>query len=80
MPARKSRPQPPCHLIPPAEMFDHVLPGPLMLHGDKPFDQRVEIAWRRLQAQFHEDEQAQMRELLGQRIASSNWHASHHQE
>lgn len=60
----KNRSNPPCHLIPPAEMFDRVLPGPLMLHADKPLEQRVEIAWRRLTAQFYEQEQSQMRKVL----------------
>lgn len=51
-------------LIPPAEMFGRVLPGPLMLHGDKPFEQRVDIAWRRLQGQFNDDEQHRLMVLL----------------
>lgn len=50
--------------IPPAEMFNRVLPGPLMLHADKPFEQRVEIAWRRLVCQFHDDEQPRLRQML----------------
>lgn len=69
MPARKSQSQSPCHLIPPAEMFNRVLPGPLMLHADKPFEQRVEIAWRRLVCQFHDDEYEQMREVLRELLA-----------
>ena len=64
MPARKSPPQPACHLIPPTELFDRVLPEPLMLHGDKPFEQRVDIAWRRLQGQFNDDEQPRLHQML----------------
>ena len=58
------QPASPRQLIPPAEMFSHVLPGPLVLHADKPFEQRVEIAWRRLQGQFNDDEQPRLLQIL----------------
>jgi hypothetical protein len=34
-------------LIPPAEMFDRVLPGRFIPHADLPFEERVERAWNR---------------------------------
>jgi hypothetical protein len=51
-------------LIPPAEMFERALPGPFVLDAELPFDERVERAWRRLKAGFHEDEHERLRQVL----------------
>lgn len=51
-------------LIPPGEMFGRVLPGCISLHADKPFEQRVEMAFTRLKAQFAEHEQKRLRQML----------------
>ena len=53
-------PIPPDHgigLIPPAELWGRVLTtGSRPIDAHLPFDERVERAWRRLKAGFHEDE------------------------
>jgi hypothetical protein len=56
-------------LIPPAELWGRVLAtGPLVPDAVLPFEERVERAWRRLTAGFHEDEHERLREVLGQKI------------
>jgi hypothetical protein len=68
----KSGPNIPDHgpgLIPPAELWGRVLtPGPRPIDADLPFEKRVERAWRRLAAGFHEDEHERLWEVLGQKI------------
>jgi hypothetical protein len=69
----KTGPAAPDHgpgLIRPAEMFERALPGPFMLDADLPFEERVERAWRRLKAGFHEDEHERLREALVEQCAA----------
>jgi|688.fasta_scaffold49459_3 hypothetical protein len=70
----KARTKPPladgtCGLIPPAEMFDRVLPGRLIIGADLPFEERVERALRHIEVtRFTEDEYERLREVLGEVI------------
>ncbi len=59
-------------LIPPAELWGRVLTaGPGVIDADLPFEERVERAWRRLTAGFHEDEHERLWEVLVQLNASN---------
>jgi hypothetical protein len=52
-------------LIPLAELWGRVLTtGPLVPDAVLPFEERVERAWRRLKAGFHEDEHERLREVF----------------
>lgn len=60
-------------IIPPAEMFDRILPGRLIIDADRPFEERVERALRHIEAtRFTEDEHERLREALVERITASN--------
>jgi hypothetical protein len=68
----KRNPEPPGHLIPPAEMFDRVLPGRIIIDADLSFEERVERAWRRLKSQFHENEHERLQEAIRGLLANQN--------
>ena len=56
-------------LIPPDQIFDRVLShGPIIPDAHLPFEERVERAWRRLMAGFHEHERERLREVLNQKL------------
>ena len=56
-------------LIPPDQIFGRVLShGPIIPDADLPFEERVERAWRRLMAGFHEHERERLREVLNQKL------------
>ncbi len=58
-------------LIPPAELWGRVLnTGPGAIDADLSFEERVERAWRRLKAGFHEDEHKRLREVLVEQCAA----------
>lgn len=58
-------------LVPPAEMFDRILPGRLVIDAHLPFEERVERALHHIEAtRFTEDEHERMRELIVMRITS----------
>ena len=55
--------------IPPHEMFNAPLPGRLILHHDRPFEERVELAWQWAKAtRFLAEEHEGLREVLAARI------------
>lgn len=55
--------------IPPHEMFNRPLPGRLILHHDRPFEERVELAWQWVKlTRFLEEEHERLREVLAARI------------
>jgi hypothetical protein len=60
-------------LVPPAEMFDRVLPGRLVIDADLPFEERVDRALRHIETtRFTEDEHERLWELIVEMITSGN--------
>lgn len=58
-------------LVPPAEMFDRILPGRLVIDAHLPFEERVERALRHIElTRFTEDEHERLWELIVMRITS----------
>lgn len=56
-------------LIPPHEMFGHLLPGRFIPDADSAFEERTERAWEHVNAtRFTSDEYASLREALVRKI------------
>jgi hypothetical protein len=73
-PRRRPRQEdPPCQLIPPAEMFGRPIPGRLILDAHLPFEERVARAWAWIRAnKFQEDEHDRLRRALAELIAKED--------